>query len=187
MVVAILALVMATTGTGLAGVAAISSLTKKDKKQVAKIARAQVNKMAPGMSVARSKTADTSTSATNATEATNATNATNATHADLAGNVTNQFWAMVRADGTLQKGSPGVSSEPAGAVGRYFVTFPQPTTDCFYMASITSETFVFFGTPPEGEITTEPPLVSSSADVRVDTFNIAGSASPLPFTLLVRC
>jgi hypothetical protein len=181
MVVAILALVMATTGTGLAGVAAISSLSKKDKKQVAKIARAQVNKLAPGMSVARSKTADTATSATNATEATNATNA------DLAGNVTNQFWATVRADGTLQKGSPGVSSQLGGGVGTYFVTIPQPTSNCFYMASITSETFVIFGTPPEGEITTEPPLASTSSDVKVDTFNIAGSASPLPFTLLVRC
>jgi hypothetical protein len=62
MVVSIVALVFAIAGTSIAGVA----LTKKEKKQTRSIAKDEINKAAPGLSVA------------NATNAQNASNAQNA-------------------------------------------------------------------------------------------------------------
>jgi hypothetical protein len=66
MVVSIIALVFALAGSAAAGVATISVLSKKEKKQTRNIAKDEINKAAPGLSVA------------NATNATNAQNAQNA-------------------------------------------------------------------------------------------------------------
>jgi hypothetical protein len=59
MVVAIVALIFAVTGTAVAGVATISVLSKKEKKQTKriskKIAKKQISKAAPGLSVANAK------------------------------------------------------------------------------------------------------------------------------------
>ena len=55
MVVAIVALIFAVTGTAVAGVATISSLTKSEKKTVKKIANKQIKKKGPGLSVANAK------------------------------------------------------------------------------------------------------------------------------------
>jgi hypothetical protein len=52
MVVAIAALVFSVVGTAAAGVATISVLSKKEKKQTRNIAKAEINKAAPGLSVA---------------------------------------------------------------------------------------------------------------------------------------
>jgi hypothetical protein len=79
MVVAIVALVFAVAGSAVAGVATVSVLSKKEKKQTRNIAKDEINKAAPGLSVK---------SATNATNATSATNATNATNADTVGGKT---------------------------------------------------------------------------------------------------
>jgi len=54
MVVAIVALVFAVAGTGVASVATISVLSKKEKKQTRNIAKQEINKAAPGLSVADS-------------------------------------------------------------------------------------------------------------------------------------
>ncbi len=58
MIVAIVALIVALGGTAIAG----GFITKKKAK---KIARNQVNKLAPGLSVSHAKTADSATSASN--------------------------------------------------------------------------------------------------------------------------
>jgi hypothetical protein len=63
MVVSIIALVFALAGSAAAGVATISVLSKKEKKQTRNIAKDEIRKAAPGLSVA------------NATNATNAQNA----------------------------------------------------------------------------------------------------------------
>lgn len=91
MVVSIVALVLAVTGTSVAGVATISVLNKKEKKQTRNIAKDEINKAAPGLSVANAVNAENAAnaqSATNAESATNATNATNADNADQADNST---------------------------------------------------------------------------------------------------
>ena len=58
MLVAIVALVFALVGTSVAGVATISVLSKKEKKQTRNIARNEIKKAAPGLSVARAANAD---------------------------------------------------------------------------------------------------------------------------------
>jgi hypothetical protein len=57
MIVAIVALVFAVAGTSVAGVATISVLSKKEKKQTSRIAKNEINKAAPGLSVANAATA----------------------------------------------------------------------------------------------------------------------------------
>ena len=58
MVTSIVALVFAVAGTSVAGVATISVLSKKEKKQTSKIAKKEINKAAPGLSVASATNAD---------------------------------------------------------------------------------------------------------------------------------
>ncbi|MFN8217869.1 MAG: hypothetical protein U0R71_14840 [Solirubrobacterales bacterium] len=69
MVVAIVALVFALAGTGVASVGTISSLSKKEKKQTRRIARGEIKKAAPGLSVASAINAQTAQTASTATSA----------------------------------------------------------------------------------------------------------------------
>jgi hypothetical protein len=64
MVVSIIALVFAVAGTAVASVATISVLSKKEKKQTRNIANSEIDKRAPGLSVASANTANTATNAT---------------------------------------------------------------------------------------------------------------------------
>jgi hypothetical protein len=66
MVVAIVALVFAVAGSALAGVATVSVLSKKEKKQTRRIAKDEINKAAPGLSVAHANTANSATTANSA-------------------------------------------------------------------------------------------------------------------------
>lgn len=58
LVVSIIALVFAVAGTAVAGVATISVLSKKEKKQTRKIAKSEIKKAAPGLSVASADSAN---------------------------------------------------------------------------------------------------------------------------------
>jgi len=64
MVVAIVALVFAVVGSAVAAVATVSVLSKKEKRQTRNIARDEINKAAPGLSVANATAAATATDAT---------------------------------------------------------------------------------------------------------------------------
>jgi hypothetical protein len=59
MVLSIIAVVFSLAGTGAASVATISVLSKKEKKQTRNIAKDEIRKAAPGLSVASAKNADT--------------------------------------------------------------------------------------------------------------------------------
>jgi hypothetical protein len=72
MLVAIVALVFALAGSTAAGVATISVLNKKEKKQVRNIAKDEIGKAAPGLSVASAETANRANTANTADSATNA-------------------------------------------------------------------------------------------------------------------
>jgi len=105
MVVAVCALVFAMVGSAVAGTDGLSN--KITKAKVKKIAKKQISKAEPGLSVAnaatatkalsadtatladKATTADTATTADSATTATNATNAVNAENADNATNADN--------------------------------------------------------------------------------------------------
>ena len=58
MVVAIVALVLAVAGSAVAGVATVSVLSKKEKKQTRNIARGEITRAAPSLSVASAGVAD---------------------------------------------------------------------------------------------------------------------------------
>ena len=58
MVTSIVALVFAVAGTSVAAVATVSVLNKKEKKQTSKIAKKEIKKAAPGLSVANADTLD---------------------------------------------------------------------------------------------------------------------------------
>jgi hypothetical protein len=80
LVVSVLALVVAVSGTAVAATA----LTKSQKKQVRNIAANQVSQLAPDLSVAKAKSADSATSASSATSANSATTADSAAKANSA-------------------------------------------------------------------------------------------------------
>src|SRR5262245_900033 len=63
MTVAIIALVFAVAGTAIASVATVSVLSKKEKKQTRNIARDEIGKAAPGLSVANAASATTAADA----------------------------------------------------------------------------------------------------------------------------
>jgi methionine-rich copper-binding protein CopC len=78
--IAVMALVAAIAGTALADPRPTSSAVTKQK--VKKIARKQVNKLAPGLSVANAVSAESAATAQTAANAANATNAANADTVD---------------------------------------------------------------------------------------------------------
>jgi hypothetical protein len=188
MIVAIIALCFAVTGTG---IAAIGSFGKKEKQQIRKIARKTADKRitqrAPNLSVKSAGTAGSAVTADSAKLAGRANSAGSADTAAVAGNVSNQMWAIVNANGTLFRASPGiVEAEPEGpgpAEGKTFVIVDRDVTKCFFQATLG-------GNPPNeglaGDISVAP-VTGSPNEVYVRTGDNAGSNAALPFTLLIRC
>jgi hypothetical protein len=66
LVVSIIALCFSVVGSGIASVATISALSKKEKKQTRKIAKREINKAAPALSVQHAGSADSATTANTA-------------------------------------------------------------------------------------------------------------------------
>jgi hypothetical protein len=86
LLLAVLALVAALAGTAVAGPGA--STSKITKKKVAAIADQEINRLAPGLSVAHARSADTATNADHALSANTADSADSATHATSADSAT---------------------------------------------------------------------------------------------------
>jgi hypothetical protein len=83
--------------------------------------------------------------------------------------------AAVSATGVLQKARGATASTNTGT-GTYIVTFGASIAPCVYQATIAG------GTP--GFVTTTE---ATATTVSVTTFNIAGAAANLPFSLTVNC
>lgn len=177
MVVALIALAVALTGTAVAGVAAVAVLSKGEKKQVrsiaAKIADKRITRRAPGLSVANAGSADT------------ARIAGSAVSANVAASASNQLWAVVAADGRLVRSSAGiVSSIEAEVVGRYIVTANRDISKCSYQATLGGDQ------PDEGFVgeLSVTPLSANADSVYVHTAQSNGGSSiSLPFSLLISC
>jgi hypothetical protein len=156
LVVAIAALVAALAGTAVAAdpVATTARLDKKEKKQAKKIARKQIRKLAPGLSVDHANTADSATNAENADNATNAQNAENANtantanSADTANNANNlggqppdayepaKQWILVASNGvTRLAGSSGVTVEPGSSGTFSYVDFGRSVANRLILAT----------------------------------------------------
>ena len=131
MAVAIAALVIAIAGTAVASVGTISVLTKNDKKQIKKIAGKvadqRVRSLASGLTVASAASAGTAGTAERAKSADFATNA---------GNVPEELWAIVHADGTLDRGSPGIVGSSAESEGKNTVVTDRDLSECFFVATL---------------------------------------------------
>jgi hypothetical protein len=96
------------------------------------------------------------------------------------------MFAVVNIDGTLRRGSAGVTSTQVagGKTGDYTVTFPRNVDGCGFVASPTSA--VEGNNPVAGEIAA---ATSNATDngVYVQAFSSGGVETEKPFTLIVNC
>jgi hypothetical protein len=91
-------------------------------------------------------------------------------------------WAHVNGDGTLARGSGGVTSSTLGSDGAYSVNFGRDVSKCAYVGSIDGSGGA------EGEVSVGPSEATVNA-VFVQTFIFGnpGSDADMPFYLAVFC
>jgi hypothetical protein len=164
LIVAMIALVAALAGTA---VAAEPQTRAVSKQKVKKIAIKQINKAAPGLSVASAETAQT---------------------AETAGSADNVLWAVVdngagaNDAAVARAGQTGTTvAEPASPAVN--VDFGQPVTECAWIAT---KGAVANATPGAGEITTEGVGANPNA-VQVRVRTSSGLATQASFHLQVIC
>jgi hypothetical protein len=167
MVMSIIAVVFSLAGTGAASVATISVLSKKEKKQTRNIAKDEINKAAPGLSVA---------------------NATNA--ASLGGQPASSYalgttlrTATVAADGTVDAAhSDGVSqgnvTDPVPGIYCFNGLSPAPRSVAASHAGGTADIFVQIQYAPTGG-------ACAGSQFDVATLTGANALDPEPFTVFI--
>ena len=174
MIIASTALIIALAGTAVAAPTAIKSvLDKGEKKQVKKIAKKEIRKAAPGLSVA------------------NATNAQNATNADKLGGqpgssyapATTLRTALVAANGTVDAAhSDGVNqanvTQPVGGVYCFNGLSPAPRSVVASHAGGTADIFVQVQYAPPGG-------VCAGSQFDIGTLTGANNLDPEPFTVFI--
>jgi len=111
-----------------------------------------------------------------------ATSATSAATAEVADGVAGEFFAMVASDGSLVRGTPGVTSKNEGT-GTFRVIVGTPTEDCFTVATLGGNNP---GGNNLGEISVNPSSTNKES-FWIDTANPAGTLTNQPFTLYARC
>jgi hypothetical protein len=143
LLVGVLALVAAVAGTAVAGPGATTGALTKSK--VKKIAAQQVNALAPGLSVAHARSADTATNATAADSAAQADSATNALNADeLDGLNSTQF---------QRSGASGSDTAGAGTVPvNENRSFPVAEGTFTYFCATTNAGWAWEGPGPPAEV-----------------------------------
>jgi hypothetical protein len=111
LIVSIVALVVALTGTAIAGVATVSKLSKSEKRKVRGLADQEIDAKAPGLSVKSAATA---------------------------GDVSNQMWAVVDSNGGLVRGTPGITgaARDLGGSGKYIVSTNRDVSNCYSVATL---------------------------------------------------
>ena len=173
MVISIVALIAALTGTAFAG----GFVTKMKVNKI-------ITNRAPGLSVSHAKTADSATTATNAGKATTADSATNATTATSAKNV---LWAVVSDTGVggaatlVRSNVPGATVSDGTGVN---VNLGQNVTGCAWIATKGDP-----GTSVEtaGYAQTQQADGAAPNAVNVRTRDPGGTLDELDFHLLVVC
>jgi hypothetical protein len=119
--ISLVALVFAVTGTAVAGVAAVSVLSKQEKKQTRKIAKAEVRRAAPRLSVANAVNAQNAINAQSAVNAQSAINAQNAVSADALGGAAGAK-LPVAINAAWDTNGSAQANEPLGTFGDLTVT-----------------------------------------------------------------
>src|SRR5262245_42626370 len=97
------------------------------------------------------------------------------------GDPATKLFAVVNADGTKDKGSPGSASKrnDAKGDGNYIVTFQQNTTDCAAIAVLKDQ--------DDGGMATASAQGGDGNDVNVATFNTGGGHENKAFAVAVFC
>jgi hypothetical protein len=175
-VLAFIALVVALGGTGYAATGRAPShdgnaAAKKKKHKsrtltssaVKKIADAEIQKLAPKLSVASAKSATTATSA------------------DSAKIATNVLSANVQADGTMLGSIPAGATSSKAALGDYRVTFNRPLAGCTISAAAANNTGPSLAFVAVGVVTT--PANTLQVFTRAPTNTVADE----PFYVQVIC
>jgi hypothetical protein len=96
------------------------------------------------------------------------------------------LWAVVNANATLARGTAGVTAAKLAAppsTGFYAVSFPRSVAGCAYSATIAGTATAYPGT---GQISAYGTLGNPNG-VTVATHTTAGGLADLPFHLLVAC
>lgn len=143
MIVAATALIVALAGTAMAAPTAIKSiLNKKEKKQVKNIAKNQVNKLAPGLSVKHANTAGSADSAKRADVATKADDADALSGTTIVGK------GDIEGPGGLTNSScvPKSTSVPGARAGDHVVLTPPngwPSYEVNLTARVTDDTVTY--------------------------------------------
>ena len=173
MVLSIIAVVFSLAGTGAASVATISALSKKEKKQTRNIAKQEISKAAPSLSVA------------------NAAKAENAANADkLGGQLASSYapattlrTALVAANGTVDAAhSDGVNqanvTQPVGGIYCFNGLSPAPRTVVASHAGGTANISIQIQlAPPSG--------ACAGSQFDVATLTAANALDPEPFTVFI--
>lgn len=120
--------------------------------------------------------------ANTANSATTATTANSAKTATVAGAISEEFFAVVTAAGTLVRGTPGVTAVNEGT-GTARVVVGRPTADCFTVATLGGSNP---GLGNLGQISVNSSNVNPNS-FWVVTANPAGTLTSEPFTLYARC
>ena len=163
MVLSIIAVVFALAGTGAASVATISVLSKKEKKQTRNIAKDEIKKAAPGLSVANAKNA-----------------------ASLGGQPASSYalrTATVAADGTVDAAhSDGVSqgnvTDPVPGIYCFNGLSPAPRSVVASHAGGTADIFVQIQYEPTGG-------ACAGSQFDVATLTGANALDPEPFSVFI--
>jgi hypothetical protein len=98
------------------------------------------------------------------------------------------YFAEVNANGSLHRGSAGVTSSSTGSTGSYQVNFPQNITSCFgqvslgYISEVTSTPAYIIGQSERAGF--GPPIPTA---VYVNIQDIPGAGQDAAFTLMVSC
>jgi hypothetical protein len=96
------------------------------------------------------------------------------------------MFAVVNSNGTLRRGSDGVTSSliPGGHVGDYAVMFPRRVDNCGWVASIVAPVD---GNNPVPGLVGLSTLSSSVNGVFVQGFDLAAAEKEQPFSVIVNC
>jgi hypothetical protein len=89
------------------------------------------------------------------------------------------IWAVVNANSTIRRSSPGVTGFIGVGGGYYQLTFNRDVSSCAYFATLDGG--------DSGEISTYRGIYDSGNTVRVATRNSSGAATPKAFYLAVLC
>jgi hypothetical protein len=178
LVVAVMALIAAVAGAAVASPSAEKSAKAVTPGKAKNIANSEITKRAPGLSVASAATAN---------NATNATNASQLGGVSASGYQHKVLFAVIDAGALAinRTNVPGATLDTSGPIGDWEIDFNAGDLDpCASTATLSDPGFS--GTSPAGEVSTGQGPADSD-QIHANTYNSAGAAADISFTVTVVC